>query len=352
MWNNMGKNFFERIAGWINGSPDATGPTEVKEDRPKTKTSTIGKDTTPKSKNTVSGQKKNSSKTAAAASRKKKPVETTEKKMSAGERNVGKPVEKKKNIKTLVTSVPGQNAIEKKDNLINAVIALLNSNYRGEQHSMEDKMLSIFILDGIFYDSVKDSDFKSELTTAISDELGLVFNRIEIKQGPLPSNENTTELLSKVYIGVKSIQKVKTIRKAVICPVVNNGSTIKSEYYLDSKEIATLPNGRYNIGAGENPIMADNSHRRNDIAINDDSNTGEFEKNKYVSRAHANITYSEDYGFVLHVEFGGTRAAQKRTHIQRGNEKIELDNTLIPVPLKDGDYIVLSKYVHLLFKEA
>lgn len=349
----MGKNFFEIIAGWINGFPDATGPTEVKEERPKTKTSTIGKDTTPKSKNRVSVQKKNSYKTAVVASRKKKPVETTEKKMSACEKNVGKPVEKKKNIKTLVTnSVQGQNAIEKKDNLINAVIALLNSNYRGEQHSMEDKVLSIFILDGIFYDSVKGSDFKSELTTAISDELGLVFNRIEIKQGPLPSNENTTELFSKVYIGVKSIQKVKTIRKAVICPVANNGSTIKSEYYLDSEEIAALPNGRYNIGAGENPIMADNSHRRNDIAINDDPNTGEFEKNKYVSRAHANITYSEDYGFVLHVEFGGTRAAQKRTHIQRGSEKIELDNTLIPVPLKDGDYIILSKYVHLLFKEA
>jgi len=349
----MGKNFFERIAGWINGSPDATGPTEVKEERPKNKKSTIGKDSTPKSKNTVSVQKKTRSKTAKATSKKKKPVETTKKSMPTGEKNIGQPTENKKNMDNPVTnSVSGQNAIEKKDNLINAVMALLNSNYRGEQYSMEDKVLSIFILDGIFYNSVKGSNFKSDLATAISDELGLVFNRIEIKPGPLPSNDDTTELFSKVHIGVKSIQKVKTIRRAIIRSVANNGSTIKSEYYLDSEEIATLPNCRYNIGAGENPIMADNSHRKNDIAIDDDPNTGEFEKNKYVSRAHANITYSEDYGFVLHVEFGGTRAAQKRTHIQRGSEKIELDSTLIPVPLKDGDYIVLSKYVHLLFKEA
>lgn len=352
----MGKNFFEKIANWINGSPEKA--TEVKEERPRTKEQTNRKDTKPKTKNTVSDKKGGAtSKTAGATSDNKKSGRTTKKSTSTGEKNTGIPVETQNNMDNKVTNnVPGHTAIEKKDNLINAVIALLNSNYRGEQHSMKDKVLSVFILDGIFYDSIcsiSDPDFSLDLATAISNELGLDFNRIEIKHGPLPSNEDTTELFSEVHIGIRSTQKVKAIRRAIICPVANNGSTINNtEYELDSEKIATLSNCRYNIGAGEHPIMADHSHRKNDIAIDDDPNASEFEKNKYVSRAHANITFSEDYGFVLNVEFGGTRAAQKRTHIQRGSEKIELDNTLIPVPLKDGDYIVLSKYVHLLFKEA
>lgn len=349
----MGKNFFEKIANWINGSPDVANTNEVKEERSKTPKTINKNDAKHKTKKKVSDKKGATPITAGATSDNKKSGKTTKQNTSIGKNNTSKPVEEINNTdKNVTKNVPGRNAIEKKDNLINAVIASLNSNYRGEQYSMADKALYIFILDGIFYDSIKDSDFKSELSLAISDELGLVFNSIEIKKGPLPSNEDATELFSKVHIGVKSIQKVKAIRRAIISPVANNGSTIEPEYILDSEEIATLSNCRYNIGAGENPIMADNSHRKNDIAIDDDPNASEFEKNKYVSRAHANITFSEDYGFILHVEFGGTRVAQKRTHIQRGCEKIELDNTLIPVPLKDGDYIVLSKYVHLLFKEA
>ena len=352
----MGKNFFEKIANWINGSPDVANTNEVKEERSKTPKTINKNDAKPKTKKKVSDKKGATPITAGAASDNKKSGKTTKRNTSIGKNNTSKPIEGINNTdKNVTKNVPGQEAIEKKDNLINAIIALLKSNYRGEQYSMADKELYIFILDGIFYDSIKSSessDFKSELSIAISAELGLVFNSIEIKKGPLPSNEDTTELFSKVHIGVKSIQKVKAIRRAIISPVANNGSTIKPKYILDSEEIATLSNCRYNIGAGKNPIMADNSHRKNDIAIDDDPNASEFEKNKYVSRAHANITFSEDYGFILHVEFGGTRAAQKRTHIQRGSEKIELDNTLIPVPLKDGDYIVLSKYVHLLFKEA
>ena len=86
--------------------------------------------------------------------------------------------------------------------------------------------------------------------------------------------------------------------------------------------------------------------------LKDEKIAEEYHKNKFVSRAHAFISYSEEYGFLLNVEHGGSRMAKKRTHIYRGIEKIELDNVLIPVPLHDGDYIVLSKNVHLLFKKA
>lgn len=249
-------------------------------------------------------------------------------------------------------NVPGQNGIEKKSNLINAIIGRLQANYRGEQHSMMDKILSVYILDSMFYDSILSSDFKSILESALSDELGIVFNGIEVNRGPLPSDPETSELFSEVHIGIKALQRVQTIRKAVILPVENHGSTLDSKYYLDSEEIAKLPNHRYNIGIGENPVMADSSHRVNQIAVDDNRNSNEYDKNKYVSRAHAYISFSEEFGFLLNVELGGTRAAQKRTHIQRGMEKIELNNVLIPAPLRDGDYIILSKYVHLLFKEA
>jgi pSer/pThr/pTyr-binding forkhead associated (FHA) protein len=152
------------------------------------------------------------------------------------------------------------------------------------------------------------------------------------------------------------IQEVKTERvticKATINAIAGRGSIIGECVCIDSEEIKTLPNQRYNIGIGKQPFMSDGTHRDNHIAIDDDQSSVEFDKNKYVSRAHAHISYSEEHGFMLQVEQGGTQLAQKRTHIYRGGEKIALNNTLIPEPLQDGDYIVLSKNVHLLYKKA
>lgn len=249
-------------------------------------------------------------------------------------------------------NVSGQNVIEKKDKLIKAVIAKLQENYRGENYSMEDKKLCISIMDNMFYDSVCSSVFKDELETSVSDELGMFFNSIEIKDSLLPENVKMSELLPDVYIAVQTISRAKAIRRAIIRSVENNGSTLSPEYYLDSEDIANQPNCRYNIGAGKNPVMSNNLLRENYIAIDDDPNSSEYDKNKYVSRSHAYITYSEDAGFLLYVEHGGSHVAKKRTHVHRGNEKIELTSTVVPVQLRNGDYIVLSKHVYLLFKEA
>ena len=324
----MKTSFFERIANWINGYSESNAK------KSKKRKGSSPSNTSQKNVST-SGNRK-------ATNRKKDDAPSNRTKQ-------------KKNVVATTTvtksNVPGQNSIEKKNNLVRFIILLLQSNYRGEQHSMKDKMLSISILDSMFYDSVNSSDFKKLLETSISDELGMVFNRIEIKD-ELFVDINMSELFSNVYIGIKPTQDHNTIRKAIILPVENNGSTISTEYFLDSEEIVKLPNCRYNIGAGKHPVLADNSYRENHIAIDDDPNSCEYAKNKYVSRSHANISYSEELGFLLNVEYGGSRAAQKRTYIHRGNEKIELNNTLVPVPLRNGDYIVLSKYVYLLFKEA
>lgn len=243
-----------------------------------------------------------------------------------------------------------KDSIEQKDRIINAIVTKLQTNYCGEHDSMEDKELFIFLTERILYDSILKNEFKDKLALKIVNEVGIKFSDIYIELTSLPLEVGVTKLFSDVYMSVKPI--AKAIRKAIILPVENCGSTLDAEYYLDSETISKLPNCRYNIGAGKHPVAADGSHRENHIAIDDDPNSSEYDKNKYVSRSHANISFSEEFGFMLNVEPSGTRMAKKRTHIYRGNEKIELNNTLAPVPLKDGDYIILSKFVHLLFKEV
>ena len=246
---------------------------------------------------------------------------------------------------------PNDNSINKKGKLLTAIITAFKSNYLGQQVSFNNKSLTIWVQDNLFYNSIIDSNFKSELATSLNVELGITFGTIEIKSENIPEGLKLTEIQPNVFLQISDISSVQKVKSAKIYPVNGNGSTLDAVYVLDSQEIQKMPNARYNIGVGRHPIMSDNSHRENYIAIDDNPNSLEFNKNRYVSRAHAYISFSDEHGFLLHVEHGGTRAAQKRTHIHRGDDKIELNNVLIPEPLKSGDYIVLSKYVHLLFQE-
>lgn len=243
------------------------------------------------------------------------------------------------------------NSIDKKGDLLNAVISVLKSNYAGTKISLKEYSLSLWIDDSLFYNSLILDKFHDVLITTIIDELGIEFGSIEINSGAI-SDSSITKIMDCCYLDIQPIMSVQTISKATVSQVQGNGSLINECISIDSNEIQGLPGQRYNIGSGKHPIMSDNSHRENQIAIDDDSSHAEFDKNKFVSRAHAHISYDRELGFLLYVEHGGTRAAQKRTHIHRGGEKIELNNILIPEPLQDGDYIVLSKYVHLLFKKV
>lgn len=243
------------------------------------------------------------------------------------------------------------NSIDKKGDLLNAVISTLKSNYAGTKISLKEYSLSLWIDDNLFYTSLMVDKFHDVLITTIIDELGIEFGSIEINSGAI-SDSSITKIMDCCYLDIQPIMSVQTISKATVSQVHGNGSLISECISIDSNEIQGLPGQRYNIGSGKHPIMSDNSHRENQIAIDDDSSHAEFDKNKFVSRAHAHISYDSEHGFLLYVEHGGTRAAQKRTHIHRGGDKIELNNILIPEPLQDGDHIVLSKYVHLLFKKA
>lgn len=249
-------------------------------------------------------------------------------------------------------SLPGSNGIEKKDNLILAVIQKLEANYRGEEHSMAGKSLVVCISEPFFRDSVNNDDFKEELEAKLADELGLHFDKIVIEGAPSKGERDIVRLYSDVSMGIRAARQERAVRSAVVTPLPGFGMTLEEEYRLDSETVMAMPNRQCNIGAGRYPQMPGHAFRENHIAIDDNPSSSDYEKNKYVSRAHACITYSEKNGFMLRVEQSGSRMAGKRTHIMRGTEMIELTNPFLAVPLRDGDHIVLSKVVHLLFNEA
>ena len=242
------------------------------------------------------------------------------------------------------------NSINKKRMLSDAIIATLRSNYFGQHVSFNNKLLTIWIQDQLFYDSIIESDFMTELTTSLNDELGFTFGAIEIKADNIPDGAQLTGILNDVFLQLSPYNFTPTVRTAQISPVEGYGSTLEPVYILDSKEIGRMPNQRYNIGIGKQVVIA-GMYRNNQIAIDDNTMSPQFEKNKYVSRSHAYISYSDQYGFMLNVEPSGTRMAGKRTRILRGNTIIDMNNVDLPEQLQDNDIIELSKSVSLLFKQ-
>lgn len=242
------------------------------------------------------------------------------------------------------------NSIDKREALLNAIIASLKANYSGSNINLTNRSLTLEIKDGIFYDALIAEKFYDELSVTISDELGLEFGKVDITIGS--GSQRASEIMDGCYLLVHHISTSQAIAKATISSIDGKGSLINPCVVLDSHEIKKMTGARYNIGIGQFPDMGNNSIRENHIAIDDNPNSPEFEKNRYASRAHAYITYSYEMGFMLNVEFGGTKPAGKRTYISRGCEIINLESTLIPVPLQDGDVIILSKNIYLRFKQV
>lgn len=247
--------------------------------------------------------------------------------------------------------LPGSEAIEKKDNLIRAVVDRLLRNFKGEQHSMAGKSLYLHISDSILKESLTAGDFMENLEAAIADELGLKFDKIIIDDAPTASDTDAVRLFGDAHMAIRSARGGRAVRRARLTPVEGKGSTLCSEYILTEEEIMNLPGRCYNIGIGSTPAVVGAVRRINHIAIDDNPASPDYDANKFVSRQHAAVTYSKESGFMLKAESGGTRVAGKRTHILRDNNLVELVNPMIQMPLHDGDIIVLSKNVYLLFEE-
>lgn len=239
------------------------------------------------------------------------------------------------------------NSINNQASLMKSIEKVLKGYYKGQKYSFTDKILRVWVQDGLLLDSLRESKFSDELAIYLDNEMDACFTSIELHQGPIPAKNNFTQVNNDVYLEICSKTKPVLTGRAEIMALPKYGSLLKKKYILDSHEIEKLPSQRYNIGIGEYPNL--NVFRQNHIVIDDDPENPEFDKNKYVSRKHAYIRYSQEEGFLLQAELDGTNKAGKRTRILRNDAIVDVDE-VVAQPLKDGDCIELSKNVRLIFK--
>lgn len=249
---------------------------------------------------------------------------------------------------------PLANSVEIRVKIKKTTLALLDSLYLANSESCKTKHLIVWLdTDRITFNSY--SDFGKELENYWLVESGYLFDRIELKQGK-PENEQDARKVDvnidsvSVYIQEQEINPVNEhfVKRASISIFGNKGSMLKEEYELSSEVLEKERRKYYNIGRGEYPGIEGGSYRQNHIVIDDKNH---LETNKYVSRAHARIGYSENVGFYLQVEMGGSRLSGNRTRIFRGEDKIEVENIEVKEPLRDGDLIELGKAVVLKYNE-
>lgn len=245
------------------------------------------------------------------------------------------------------------NSVETRGKIKKSTLALLNSLYLANAEICKTKHLIVWLdTDTITFNSF--SDFGQELENYWAVESGYAFEKVELKQGK-PENEQDARKID-TGIGLITIylqeQKVglerSLVKKANISVFGGKGSLLQEQYELSSETLEKECRKYYNIGRGECPRMDGGSYRKNHIAIDDNNN---LETNRFVSRAHARIGFSENIGFYLQVEYGGSRLSGNRTRIIRGENLIEVENVEAKEPLQDGDLIELGKAVVLKFKE-
>ncbi len=265
---------------------------------------------------------------------------------------VVKPIEKKTPVQKNMTEEPqlpavkGNNAIEKRENLVQLIISQVKRDYRGVEVSLQECSLVITLTDGVLFTIVNNDEFVSQLRQKIVNECGCNFGKIVIKNS-LPQEHHGKVLAQDVYYEVTMQQVTPDVNGGTLRARITamQGSLKTPEVILDSEEIRRLNNACYNIGAMSQPYPT----RINQIAI-DESDDAQSQYNQYASREHAHIAYNERDGFLLYADRGGIRESYKRTHIIRNNQEIEVEGTIVPKALRDGDVIALSRKVYLKFE--
>lgn len=236
----------------------------------------------------------------------------------------------------------GNDSIDSQAKVIDAVLKTLKKNFAGQKFVFEDKILALWCVDGMVNVLLENTSFKNELAKRLYNEQGVVFREIWAKPLLTEAQQGMLEILNGVYMTVTASANDEFIHQAKVEVIPGCGSTLEQYCLLEA--------GRtYNIGAGRNVLLDNGAMRRNDIAIDDSTYSPQYEKNKYISRNHAHIVFKEELGFLLYADKGGLRSAGKRTAVGRGEDVVNLEDTAIPFQLKDGDVIILSKAVRLLF---
>jgi len=247
-----------------------------------------------------------------------------------------------------------QASVETKDHLIHDLVRVL-SDLLEDARDIDRKQLLIWIdTDQLTFDTYDSDAYRARLEDALANECGFCFSQIQMTCGSPASDAKATPIgdSGKVFVQVITPhEKPQQIsRQATVSILGDNGSLLQPEYVLSSEEMRQANIAAYNIGAGRSPKVP-TGYRVNHIAIDDDPASPMVDRNKFVSRMHAHIGFSDQFGFYLQVEKDGTRLMGKRTRIFRGDEKIECDNPQAKVPLRSGDQIELGKAVVLNFIE-
>ena len=261
-----------------------------------------------------------------------------------------------------ISDTPNSSQTAQDDNAVNSrlkikkmTLALLDSLYLMDSERCKSKRIVVwFDTDNTTFNAY--SGFEQDLKEYWSVESGYIFENVILKLGR-PERDGRKIDVNIEALDIYLQEKIDTtfdgpiVKKASISIFGNKGSLLNSAIYELSNEILEKEHRKfYNIGRGEFPDMDGGGYRQNHIVIDDKNN---LEINKYVSRAHARIGYSDNIGFYLQVEYGGSRLSGNRTRIFRGEGKaIEVENIDVKEPLLNGDLIELGKAVVLQFVES
>lgn len=245
--------------------------------------------------------------------------------------------------------VRGKTGIDTEEALLDGIVGVFHAAFKGRKEVFADKTFTLWATDQLVYNIVAKPDFSTQLSVKLGDEgfKGVHWNITRIDEPP--QNHFFHPVKEHLFLQVETNETVKPpTRKAKISAVKGKGALVKKSYTLNPEV-----RKKYNIGIGALPDMQGKRVRENHIAIDDNTDSPQYENNKYVSRTHAHIGFSEKYGFYLQVDIGGSRAhLGSRTQVFRGeNTPIEVENIDLPVPLQNGDFIVLGKQVMLHFEE-
>ncbi|MFD0792152.1 FHA domain-containing protein [Mucilaginibacter litoreus] len=123
---------------------------------------------------------------------------------------------------------------------------------------------------------------------------------------------------------------------------VLNGETDQQEYHIQSGK------DKINIGRDKKAQGDNGFFRTNHIAFPSDSTN---EGNKYVSRQHAHIEWSDEAGrFYIYADEGGIPPRNKiKIRSEKSDDIIKLSSTHIGHQLQEGDQIILGESAVLEF---
>lgn len=254
----------------------------------------------------------------------------------------------KKIFKSLVNAGNPKDAITAEWSIYANIIKDLEPSYLGNSRNSESSVLHIGLFDEgfvtAFAETIASGTFVTNLQSEILKELGVHFADIKVyttEEGYPQQRKKITGCENCYYTILSRTEPISTT-KAQLSIVHNRGKLLQDSYVISPTDNVK----RWNIGRGEN--VEGTYFRQNNIVFEDDSTN---ECNKYVSREHAHIVFSEGIGFLLYVDAGGRKSSGNRTRVFRDNNYLDLGSNMnTPIQLCDGDHIELGKHAILEFK--